>query len=407
MICRHCNSDIRTTFLDLGYAPPSNSYLAESDLSKPEVYFPLRTYVCEKCFLVQTADFVNPGQIFNKDYKYFSSTAITWVEHTREYATRMIDSLGLDQKSFVVEIASNDGCLLRHFVQAKIPCLGVEPTKSTAFVAESIGVKTICEFFDSQLAKQVRQEGKGADLIVANNVYAHVPNINDFTYGLSILLNDSGLVTLEFPHILKLIQETQFDTIYHEHYSYFSLGTVQKIFKDSGLVVVDVEEIPTHGGSLRVYGRKAGRPWGESNKVSKVLNEERKAYLDCLQGSYGFDARVKNIKLKFLEFLISQKRIGKKIAAYGAAAKGNTLLNYFGVKQDLIEFVCDAAPSKQGLFMPGSHIPIFPPAELKNRKPDWIVILPWNIREEVMRVNEHVREWGGRFVCVIPDMRIF
>jgi SAM-dependent methyltransferase len=393
-------------FLDLGFAPPSNAYLKAEDLTKPELYFPLKLYVCTRCWLVQTEDYARADELFTGDYAYFSSVSQNWLDHASRYAEKITECLGLGQNSFVIEIASNDGYLLRNFVAANIPCLGIEPTAGTAEAAEKIGIPVLREFFGKALAQQLRSEGRQADLIIGNNVYAHVPDINDFTAGLKAALKPGGTITLEFPHLMRLIEQTQFDTVYHEHYSYLSLCTVTRIFGAARLRVFDVEKLLTHGGSLRVYGCHTDDPRPQTTAMSALLAEEERQGLRMLTTYRDFQRQADRVKDDLLAFLIEQKHSGKKVAAYGAAAKGNTLLNYAGIKPDLLPYVCDAAPSKQGKFLPGSHISVLPPAALREGKPDIVLILPWNIADEILQQHAYVREWGGVFVTVIPTMRI-
>ncbi len=407
MNCRHCQSPLAHVFLDLGFAPPSNAYLNKADLQVPETYFPLKLFVCDKCWLVQTEDYARSDELFTKDYAYFSSTSSTWLAHARTYVEMISKRLNLGSTSFVIEVASNDGYLLNNFVASGIPCLGVEPTNSTAEVAEAAGIPVVREFFGQSFANQLVQTGKQADLIIGNNVYAHVPDINDFTAGLKTALKPAGTVTLEFPHLLSLVRLNQFDTVYHEHYSYLSLQSVKSIFAIAGLRVCDVEQIPTHGGSLRVYGCHADDPRADGEAVVHILAEEIAGGLQNLATYQRFQREANKVKNKLLAFLLEAKQAGKSVAAYGAAAKGNTLMNYAGVKPDLMPFVCDAAAAKQGKFMPGSHIPILAPKALRERKPDFVVILPWNIADEVVKTNEFIREWGGKFVVAVPALRIF
>jgi SAM-dependent methyltransferase len=404
--CRHCGKPLEHTFLDLGFAPPSNAYLTKADLARPEKYYPLKIKVCEHCGLVQTEDYAQADELFSSDYAYFSSTSTSWLEHAERYTVQMIQELGLSSHSLVIEVASNDGYLLKNFVAANIPCLGIEPTASTAAAAEKIGIPVWREFFGEALGKRLACEGKQADLIAGNNVYAHVPDINDFTRGLKAALKPGGTITLEFPHLMRLIEHTQFDTVYHEHFSYLSLHTVSHIFEKVGLRIRDVEELPTHGGSLRIYGCHAEDPRKTAQTVSDLLAEEKKRGLHSLAVYQEFQAKADKVKDDLLMFLLEQKRQGKRVAAYGAAAKGNTLLNYAGAKPDLLPFVCDAALAKQGKFMPGSHIPILPPAAIAEQKPDFVVILPWNIAEEVMKQNSFIRDWGGKFVTAVPELTI-
>jgi hypothetical protein len=404
--CRHCAVPLEHTFLDLGFAPPSNAYLTKTDLSQPEKYYPLKVKVCSQCWLVQTEDYTQADDLFSPDYAYFSSTSIGWLEHASRYVEQMIKQLGLTQESMVIEVASNDGYLLKNFVNAGIPCLGIEPTASTAVAARVLGVPVLQEFFGEQLAEQLAGKGKQADLIVGNNVYAHVPDIDDFTRGLKTALKQNGTITLEFPHLMRLIENAQFDTIYHEHFSYLSLYTVERIFKAAGLRVWDIEQLPTHGGSLRIYGCHLDDARARTAEVANLLEEEVRRGLLNLANYQNFQTRAEKIKDDLLSFLIEQKRAGKKVAAYGAAAKGNTLLNYAGVKPDLLPIVCDAAEAKQGKYMPGSHIPIQAPTKLAQERPDFLVILPWNIASEVKKQNAHLAKLGTKFVIAVPELKI-
>jgi hypothetical protein len=406
MKCRHCHAELEHVFLDLGYAPPSNAYLTKEALRAPETTYPLKLYVCDHCWLVQTEDYAEADELFSGDYAYFSSTSQGWLQHAARYSESIINRLGLTRDSFVIEVASNDGYLLKNFVAAGIPCLGVEPTDSTADAAEKIGVPVLRKFFGVTTATELANGGRRADLICGNNVYAHVPDINDFTKGLSIALKAGGTINLEFPHLMRLIEQNQFDTVYHEHFSYLSLTAVVSIFAEAGLRVFDIEELPTHGGSLRIYGCHDHDQRQTAADVTDMLERERKFGLADLKIYQNFQQKADKVKNDFLVFLIEQKRAGKSVAAYGAAAKGNTLMNYAGIKHDLIEFVCDAAPSKQGKFMPGSHIPILPPAELAKSKPDWVIILPWNIADEVMQQQQRVATWGGKFVIAVPELKV-
>jgi len=407
MNCRHCNTPLEHVFLDLGFAPPSNAYLVKADLQAPEQYFPLKLFVCDKCWLVQTEDYARSEELFTKDYAYFSSTSTTWLAHAKSYVDMITTRLGLGAQSFVIEVASNDGYLLKNFVASGVPCLGVEPTDSTAAAAEALGVPVAREFFGQQFAGKLVASGKQADLIIGNNVYAHVPDINDFTAGMKTALRLGGTITLEFPHLMSLMRLNQFDTVYHEHYSYLSLQSVKAIFAKAGLRVCDVEQISTHGGSLRVYGCHAADARADGAAVAQVLAEELASGLQDLPTYRRFQLEANKVKNNLLAFLVEANRAGKTVAAYGAAAKGNTLLNYAGVKPDLMTFVCDAAASKQGKFMPGSHIPILAPAQLHEREPDYVIILPWNIADEVVKANDFVREWGGQFVVAVPELRVF
>ena len=406
MKCRHCLTELTHNFLDLGFAPPSNAYLTQDGLSKPEKYYPLKVMVCNHCWLVQTEDYAQADELFDSEYAYFSSTSSGWLEHARLYVEKMVAELGLNDSSHVIEVASNDGYLLKNFLAKKIPCLGIEPTASTAKAAESLGISVLQEFFGEQLGERLKRDGLQADLIAGNNVYAHVPDINDFTRGLRAALKPGGTITLEFPHLMRLIEFNQFDTIYHEHFSYLSLYTVSQIFKSVGLRIWNVEELPTHGGSLRIYGCHQEDQRETLPAVQAMLDQEKERGLQDLKTYQQFQKKADLIKNDFLEFLIEQKKLGKVVAAYGAAAKGNTLMNYAGVKPDLLPFVCDAALAKQNKFMPGSHIPIFAPKALAEQNPDFVVILPWNIAEEVMKQNAELVATGTKFVKAIPSLTI-
>ena len=406
MKCRHCASPLKHTFLDLGFAPPSNAYLTNGDFARPEKYYPLKVKVCDQCWLVQTEDYAQADELFSAEYAYFSSTSTGWLAHAAKYAEMITRQLQLTQDSLVIEVASNDGYLLKNFVAAGIPCLGIEPTASTAAAAEAIGIPVMREFFGERLGMQLAASGRQADLIAGNNVFAHVPDINDFTRGLRAALKPGGTITLEFPHFMRLVENTQFDTVYHEHFSYLSLYTVDRIFQAAGLRVCNVEELPTHGGSLRIYGCHASALRETAPAVSAMLSQERQLGLQTLATYQHFQAKADRVKDDFLAFLIEQKRTGKRVAAYGAAAKGNTLLNYAGVKPDLLPFVCDAAVAKQGKFMPGSHIPILAPTALGERRPDYLVILPWNIATEVIQQNAGLAALGMKFVTAVPKLEI-
>lgn len=406
MNCRHCGTWLTHTFLDLGFAPPSNAYLTSEDLNRPEIYYPLKIKVCDHCWLVQTEDYANADALFTSEYAYFSSTSSSWLKHARRYADKMIDELGLNANSHVIEVASNDGYLLKNFVAAGIPCLGIEPTDSTAEAAEQLGISVLREFFGEAMGQQLAAQGNQADLIAGNNVYAHVPDINDFTRGLKVALKPSGTITLEFPHLMRLIEHTQFDTVYHEHFSYLSLYAACRIFESAGLRIWRVEELPTHGGSLRVYGCHADDAREMNASVQELLNEESSRGLQCLETYLAFQPRANRVKDDLLAFLIEQKCAGKKVVAYGAAAKGNTLLNYAGIKPDLLPFAYDAAVAKQNKYMPGSHIPILSPAQIVAAQPDYVLILPWNIAAEVRQQNAALENNGIRFVTAVPSLQV-
>jgi hypothetical protein len=405
MNCRHCAAPLIHNFLDLGHAPPSNAYLCQDDLSNPETYYPLRVKVCDQCWLVQTEDFTNASALFSSDYAYFSSTSTGWLNHAERYVATAIKDLRLDTRSYVIEIACNDGYLLRNFLSAQIPCLGIEPTASTAQIAERLGIPVVREFFCEEVGQRLARQRQKADLLVGNNVYAHVPNINDFTRGLKAVLKSSGTITLEFPHLMRLIEGVQFDTVYHEHFSYLSLHSVVKIFADAGLRVWRVEELPTHGGSLRVYGCHSESERRTEASVELLLRSESDFGIQHMATYSCFQPKVDKIKNDLLAFLIDQFRLGKKVAGYGAAAKGNTLLNYAGVKTDLISYICDAAPSKQFMYMPGSHIPIVPPDYLLGHPPDIVVILPWNIASEILSQNATLLDRGVQFMTAVPELK--
>jgi hypothetical protein len=408
MKCRHCNSSLEHVFADLGTSPPSNSYLREDQLNKPELFYPLRVKVCESCWLVQAEDFTNREEFFSNDYAYFSSFSTTWLIHAKEYVQKMTERFKLGKDSFVVEVASNDGYLLQFFKDILVPCLGIEPTKSTADAATIKGIPTLQDFFGRKLADSLARENKKADLTAANNVLAHVPDINDFIGGFSILLKDTGVATFEFPHLLQLVNHTQFDTIYHEHYSYLSLLAVQKIFLENGLEVFDVEELPTHGGSLRVFAQKKNigkQPI--STRVTELLREEKSASIDSIKFYQGFQDKINTAKNRMLEFLIKANQDKSLVIGYGAAAKGNTFLNYAGIRSDLISFVVDKNPHKQNKFLPGSRIPIYSEQMIKDKKPNYVVIFPWNLKTEISNQLSYIREWGGKFVVAIPELEVF
>ena len=404
MKCRHCAAPLTERFIDLGFAPPSNAYLTQDALSAPEAYYPLRVAVCGACWLVQTEDYKQADELFTGDYAYFSSTSKGWLAHAATYASDISARLALGRDSLVVEVASNDGYLLKNFVGAGIPCYGIEPTTKTAQAARGLGIDVVEAFFGEALAQRLIEERGRADLIAGNNVYAHVPDINDFTRGLKALLKPSGTITLEFPHLAELIEHCQFDTIYHEHFSYLSLGTVARLFEAAGLRVFDVDRLPTHGGSLRIYGCHAQDPRATSAAVESMRRFEAAAGLESIDAYRAFQQRAEAIKNGLLDFLLAQKKAGKTVAAYGAAAKGNTLLNFAGLKTDLISFVCDAAPSKQGRYMPGSHLPIVAPDTLLEHKPDFVLLLPWNLKSELATQLSHVKQWGGRLVTAVPTI---
>jgi len=405
MNCRHCQSPIRLPLIDLGSAPPSNAYLTHVTLRRPEKWFPLKVVVCESCWLVQAEAYSRAAELFNEEYAYFSSFSSQWLRHAETYVREMSERFGLGGESFVVEVASNDGYLLQYVKDRGIRCLGIEPTASTAAASRLKGIDTIEEFFGVELAARLAADGQQADLMAANNVLAHVPDINDFAKGFVVLLKPHGVATFEFPHLLNLIEEAQFDTIYHEHFSYLSLNTVNTIFTANGLSVFDVEEHPTHGGSLRVFAQRAdtGRH-PQTNRLSDLMGKELHAGMHSADFYANFQAKAEKVKDDFLAFLIQARRGGKKVAAYGAAAKGNTLLNFAGVRPDLLSYVVDKNPAKQGKFMPGSRIPIVDESRLRREKPDYIVVLPWNLAAEITEQLNYVSEWGGKFVTAVPTL---
>lgn len=407
MKCRYCGAKVSLTLIDLGSAPPSNAYLTKLTMRHPEKWFPLKVLVCESCWLVQAEAYSRATELFNDEYAYFSSFSDQWIKHAEQYVSMMVERFALSVDSHVVEVASNDGYLLQFVKQRGISCIGIEPTASTSAVARLKGIETIEEFFDVSLASRLASLGKQADLMIANNVLAHVPDINDFAAGFSALLKPQGVATFEFPHILNLIEENQFDTIYHEHFSYLSFTTVVNIFYSNGLSVFDVEEMPTHGGSLRVYAQRSDTGVHETRgHVAKLLDSEAKAGMTRAAFYAGFQIKADRVKNDFLAFLIGAQRAGKIVAGYGAAAKGNTLLNYAGVRPDLLSYVVDRNPAKQDKFLPGSRIPIVAEEKLKQTCPDYIVILPWNLQTEVVEQLAYIREWGGQFVVAVPKLEV-
>jgi 2-polyprenyl-3-methyl-5-hydroxy-6-metoxy-1,4-benzoquinol methylase len=407
MQCRFCKTELEHVFIDLVNSPASNSFLSEEQLNEPESFYPLKVFTCHKCFLVQVDEYKKSDAIFNSDYVYFSSYSTSWLSHAKRYTEAMINRFGYAASSLVVEVASNDGYLLQYFKEKNVPVLGIEPTGNTAEVAIGKGIETVVDFFGVRLAKELVKKGTKADLLLGNNVLAHVPDIIDFVGGMKILLKDNGVVTMEFPHLMQLVDNNQFDTIYHEHFSYLSFHTVQQIFASQGLTLFDVEEIPTHGGSLRIYGRHeedTTKPISE--RVGVLLQKEYSKGLNGLEYYNNFQQKALRVKVDLLAFLIEQKKAGKKVAAYGAAAKGNTLLNYCGVKADLIDFVVDANPHKQGKWLPASHIPVKMEVYLKEQRPDYVIILPWNLKEEITQQLAYIKDWQGRFVIPIPELQI-
>jgi 2-polyprenyl-3-methyl-5-hydroxy-6-metoxy-1,4-benzoquinol methylase len=402
--CRFCSASLRAMMVDLGMSPLANAYLTAEQLHQMEPFYPLRVYVCERCWLVQLEAFTAPESIFT-DYAYFSSYSDSWLQHSKAYVEMAVQRFSLDVTSQVVEVASNDGYLLQYFVAQGVPVLGIEPAENIAAAAQQRGIPTLVRFLGEDLAKQLVANGTQADLVVGNNVLAHLPQLNDFVSGLKILLKPHGVITMEFPHLLRLMAEKQFDTIYHEHFSYFSLRTVRAVFAAHGLTLFDVDELPTHGGSLRIYarhGEDASHP--VTPRVADLLVHEEAAGLQCMDTYLTFAEEVKATKRQCLEFFLQAKQQGKSLAGYGAPAKGNTLLNYLGARTDFLDYTVDRSPHKQGHFLPGTHIPILHPDVITTTKPDYLVILPWNIQEEIRQQMAHIREWGGRFVTLIPDV---
>jgi 2-polyprenyl-3-methyl-5-hydroxy-6-metoxy-1,4-benzoquinol methylase len=404
--CRFCEKPLKYTFAHLGMSPLSNSYLTEEKLLHMEPFYPLNVYVCEQCFLVQLPEFESPAHIF-KDYAYFSSFSETWLKHVRDYVEQMTTRFGFDSASQIIEIGSNDGYLLQYFVKNGISALGIEPAENVARVANEAGIPTLTKFFSQKTAKELLSQGKRADLIIANNVLAQVPTLTDFVAGMKTLLKPYGIITIEFPHLLHLINENQFDTIYHEHFSYFSFITTEKILAQYGLIIFDVDELTTHGGSLRIYATHAENTTESKTKsVDELRKKEHEAGLNQLKHYLVFNQKIEQTKRKLLEFLIGIKNRGKSISGYGAPAKGNTLLNYCGIRSDFIDYTVDRSPHKQGQFLPGSHIPIYHPDKIRETKPDYVLILPWNLKDEIMEQMKYIRGWEGKFIVPIPEVQV-
>ncbi|WP_132985500.1 class I SAM-dependent methyltransferase [Luteimonas terricola] len=406
MRCRLCSAPLRDVFLDLGSAPPSNAYLTAETLTAPETWFPLKLFTCRACFLVQVDEVQSHEALFPADYAYFSSYSSSWLEHARGFVDAATNRLGLGHESLVLEVASNDGYLLQYVADKGIPCVGIEPTSGTAAVSRGRGIETIEAFFGQALARELAGERGGAELIVANNVLAHVPDLNDFIAGLAIMLAQQGSLSIEFPHLQRLIEERQFDTVYHEHFSYFSLHTVLNALVQHGLRIWDVERLTTHGGSLRVWAAHDSSAFEQQPSVEAILNVERAAGMLAMDYYRGFQAQADEVKNDLLAFLLEKRRLGRKVAGYGAAAKGNTLLNYAGVRPDLLPYVVDASPHKQGRFLPGSRIPVVSEARIRETQPDYVVILPWNLRDEITAQLAYIREWNGKFLTVIPKLQM-
>jgi SAM-dependent methyltransferase len=408
MICRHCGADLNLKMLDLGTCPPSNSYLSKNQLDAPEKWYPLRVLVCTECWLVQTADFVDREECFSSTYAYFSSCSTSWIDHAQQYAESVVKRFELNSNSCVLEVASNDGYLLQHFVSMGIPCYGVEPTESTAAAAREKGIEVIGQFFGLAFARRLVNERGRVDLLAANNVFAHVPNINDFAAGIFEMLNPGGVVTLEFPHVLQLLKNNYFDTIYHEHFSYLSLHSTQSILADAGLQIFDIDELNTHGGSLRIYAcRSDGIRRDRDKKVDDFLLKEKQRGITTPDIYNLFQHQAELVKNDLIAFLLKVKMEKKTIAAYGAAAKGNTILNYSGIRADLLPYVVDRSPGKIGTYLPGSRIPVYEEAKLRESKPDYIILMPWNLRDEITAQLSYIREWGGKFVVALPSLEVF
>lgn len=405
--CRFCGTELRHTFVDLGMSPPCESYRKPEQLNAMEPFYPLHVYVCEQCFLVQLQEYISPENIFS-EYAYFSSYSDTWLQHAKNYTEMAVARFQLNEHTQVVEIASNDGYLLQYFVEKGIPAMGIEPAANVAEVAIQKGILTLVKFFGQKTAREQVAKGQQADLLIGNNVLAHVPDLNDFVKGMRILLKPRGVITMEFPHLMRLVEQNQFDTIYHEHFSYFSLITVEKVFAAHGLTIFDVEELPSHGGSLRIYARHfedSSKPI--SQKVAELKAREEEAGFTHLEQYFSFSEQVKHTKREVLSFLLEAKQEGKSIAGYGAPGKGNTLLNYCGIRTDFLDYTVDRNSYKQGNFLPGTHIPIFHPNKIKETKPDYVLILPWNLKEEIMAQMAFIREWGGKFVVLIPTVKVY
>ena len=405
--CRFCGTTLQHTFVDLGMSPISNANIKPENSQDMEPFYPLHAYVCDNCYLVQLEKFQSPGEIFS-DYAYFSSYSQSWLQHAKDYVDHMMETVGYDASSQVVELASNDGYLLRNFRDLGVPVLGIEPAENVAVVAQEEGIPTMTKFFGVQTARELVADGVTADLLIGNNVLAHVPDLNDFVAGMKIILKPDGIITMEFPHLEKLMAENQFDTIYHEHFSYFSFYAVEQVFAHHGLTLFDVTELPTHGGSLRIYARHTeddSKP--VTANVENLRGRELQNGINQLASYQPFGEQVKEVKRKLLEFLIQATREGKRIAAYGAAAKGNTLLNYCGIRTDFIDYAVDASPHKQGLLLPGTHIPVYAPDKIAETKPDHLLILPWNLKDEIMKQTDYIRDWGGQFVVPIPEVVVY
>jgi len=405
--CLFCNAELTHIFADLGTCPPSNSFLNAEQCEQPELFHPLQAWICSECLLVQGPHFKRPQDIFTHDYAYFSSYSRSWVEHAKQYVHAMAKRFKLGKKSLVVEVGSNDGYLLQHAVALGIPCLGIDPSAGTAAVAQTKGIPTITDFFTARLAEKLLERGTRADLLCGINVFAHVPDINDFVAGMALLLKPEGVMTMEFPHLFRLVEDVQFDTIYHEHYFYYTLQCVRNIVEKHGMRLFDVEELPTHGGSLRIYACPKKAAHVSADTVEAVLAREEAAGMYALDFYLHFQKKINAVRFGFMRFLMQTTEEGKMVVGYGAAAKGNTLINYFGIRKDLLPYVVDASPHKQGLFLPGSRIPVVAEQKIRDTKPDFVLILPWNLKEEISEQLSYIREWGGKFVTAIPELTVW
>lgn len=406
-LCRFCKKPLNTVFADLGVSPVSNAFLTRNDLTKPEVFHPLVVYICNNCLLVQIPEHEKAKNLFNNEYAYFSSYSDSWLLHCRKYSDYITQRLKLDKNNLVIELASNDGYLLQYFLEKGIKVLGVEPTTNTAKVAKKKSIPTITKFFGVKLSKELKKKNKLADLLIGNNVLAHVPNLNDFVAGMKIILKSNGVITMEFPHLVRLIEGRQFDTIYHEHFSYFTFSVVRKVFAKHGMKVFDVQEIKTHGGSLRVFASHKNSGYKLTKRAKALLSKEKRGGYNKMSTYLTFQNKINEAKRGILKYLVSEKSKGKQIVGYGAPAKGNTFLNYCGIRSDLLDYTVDRSPHKQGHFLPGTHIPIYSPDKIKKTKPDYVFILPWNIKDEIISQMREVRSWGGKFITAIPKVQIF
>lgn len=406
-MCLFCGAELTHIFADLGTCPPSNAFLSPEQLNEPEVFYPLQAWVCSECLLVQGPHYKRPQDIFTHDYAYYSSYSHTWVAHAERYVQSVVDRFNLGRDSLIVEVGSNDGYLLQHAVSRGIPCLGIDPSAGAASVAQTKGIPTITDFFTTRLAAKLLERGKQADILCGINVFAHVPDINDFVAGLRMLLKPQGVMTMEFPHLLRLVEDVQFDTIYHEHYFYYTLRVVKQIVEKHGMRLFDVEELPTHGGSLRIYACPVDALYKDTGKVAHVLAGEKTAGMGDLKFYLDFQDRIDHVRFGLMRFLMQAKEEGRCVVGYGAAAKGNTLINYFGIRGDLLPFVADASPHKQGMFLPGSRIPVVEERQIMAARPEYVLILPWNLKEEISQQLGYIRKWGGKFVTAIPELEVW